>query len=142
MTQREENLPYPGESIGLPERGVGALAPWRTRIAALIGDWAASMLAAVGIFGTGVMTQSGWKSFAILGVYFVQASVLTALLGGSFGQLIAHISITRLDGRPAGWLRAVIRTGLKCLALPTLVVGAERRTLADLIVGTVVVRRR
>lgn len=133
---------YPGESIGLPAKGRGSLAPWLARVGALIGDWAASMVVAIAIFGLDVMTGSGWKSFMILAVFFVEASVLTIFTGGSFGQLIARIGVVRLDGRPLGWWRPVVRTALKCLVIPALVVGAERRALTDLVLGTVVVNRR
>lgn len=133
---------YPGQSIGLPETGLGSLAPWRSRVGAMIGDWAASMLVAVGLFGMEVMTGSGWRSFMVMAVYFVEASVLTALTGASFGQLIARIGIVRLDGGPLGWWRPFTRTALKCLVIPALVVGAERRALTDLLLGTVVISRR
>lgn len=133
---------YPGQSLGLPETGRGSLASWRARVAALIGDWAASMVVAIGLFGTEVMTGSGWRSFMIMAVFFVEASVLTALAGGSFGQLIARIGIVRVDGQHVGWWRAIVRTALKCLVIPALVVGAERRALTDLLLGTVVINRR
>ena len=133
---------YPGESIGLPEKGPGSLATWRARIGAMIGDWAASMIVAIGLFGMDVMTGSGWKSFMIMAVYFVEASVLTALTGASFGQLIARIGIVRLDGGPLGWWRPFARTAMKCLVIPALVVGPERRALTDLLLGTVAVSRR
>jgi uncharacterized RDD family membrane protein YckC len=100
------------------------------------------MVVAIGLFGMDVMVGSGWKSFMILAVYFVEASLLTIFTGGSFGQLIARIGIVRVDGRPLGWWRPVVRTALKCLVLPALVVGAERRALPDLLLGTVVVSRR
>ena len=124
---------YPGSTIGLPASGAGSLASWRARVAAMIGDWAASMIVAIALFGFDVMTESGWESFMILAVYFVEASILTALAG---------IGITRLDGRPLGWWRPVVRTALKCLVIPALVVGAERRALTDILMGTVVVNRR
>ena len=114
---------FPGQSIGLPESGPGSLAPWRARVGALIGDWAASMVVAVAIFGMEVVTGSGWTSFMILAVFFVEASALTILTGGSFGQLIARIGIIRLDGEPLGWWRPIVRTALKCLVIPALVVG-------------------
>lgn len=139
MTETPE---YPGASIGLPEAGPGSLAPWRARVGAMIGDWAASMVVAIGLFGGEVMTGSGWKSFMIMAVYFVEASVLTALTGGSFGQLIARIGVVRLDGEPLGWWRPIARTAMKCLVIPALVVGAERRALTDLLLGTVVVNRK
>lgn len=133
---------YPGSSIGLPASGRGSLAGWWPRVGALIGDWAASMIVATLVFGTEVLTGSGWRSFMILTVYFVEASILTALTGSSFGQLIARVGVARLDGQPLGWWRPVVRTALKCLVVPMVVVGAERRGLNDLLLGTVVVNRR
>lgn len=133
---------YPGETLGLPRRGRGSLASWRARSAAMIGDWAASMVVAIAIFGTEVMTGTGWKAFMIMAVYFVEASILTALTGGSFGQLVARIGIVRLDGQHIGWWRAVVRTLMKCLVIPAMVVGAERRALTDLLLGTVVINRK
>mgnify|MGYP001459942191 CR=1 FL=1 len=133
---------YPGSSIGLPESGRGSLAGWWPRIGAMIGDWAASMIVATLAFGTEVLTGSGWRSFMILAVYFVEASLLTALTGSSFGQLIARVGVTRLDGQPLGWWRPAVRTALKCAVIPAVVVGAERRGLNDLLLGTVVVNRR
>ncbi|MDF1486895.1 RDD family protein [Tessaracoccus caeni] len=133
---------YPGSSIGLPKDGRGSLAGWWPRVGAMIGDWAASMVVATLIFGTQALTGSGWYSFAILGVYFVEASLLTAFTGSSFGQLIARVGVARLDGQPLGWWRPVVRTALKCVVIPAVVVGAERRGLNDLLLGTVVVNRR
>ena len=78
----------------------------------------------------------------ILAVFFVQSSVLSALTGSSFGQLLARIGIVRLDGERLGWPRALARAALICLVLPTVVIGAERRALNDLLLGTVVVNRR
>lgn len=141
MSTNEEEQ-YPGQNLGLPQTGPGSLATWRARVAAMIGDWAASMVVAIALFGVEVITGSGWKSFMILAVYFVEASVLTALTGGSFGQLIARIGIVRLDGKPLGWWRPFARTAMKCLVIPALVVGPDRRALTDLLLGTVVVSRR
>lgn len=133
---------YPGQSIGLPAEGIGSLAPWRNRVAALIVDWAASMAFAVGAFGYGVIREHSWRAQMPMATFFVQAAVLTTLLGGSFGQLLARIGVTRLDGRPIAWWQAIARTALKCLVIPIIVVGAERRHLADLVLGTVVVSRK
>lgn len=108
----------------------------------MVGDWAASMVVAVGLFGTGVITEPGWRGFMILAVYFLEASLLTALTGGSFGQLIVRIGVVRLDGGPLGWWRPVVRTAMKCLVIPHIVVGAERRPLTDMMLGTAVITRR
>ncbi len=133
---------YPGETLGLPETGRGSLASWRARVAALILDWAASMALAVILFGTGVLNEAGWRSWMILGVFFVESSILTGLAGGSFGQIIAKIGVARLNGQPIGLLRAIARQAMICVVLPTIVIGAERRGLNDLALGSVVVNRR
>jgi uncharacterized RDD family membrane protein YckC len=133
---------YPGESLGLPESGRGSLASWRARVAALLLDWAASMALAVILFGVAVLREPGWPSWMTLAVFFVESSVLTGLAGGSFGQIIARIGVVRLDGLPIGLLRAVARQAMICLVLPTIVIGAERRALNDLVLGTVVINRR
>lgn len=141
-TVHGENEGYPGESIGLPEAGKGSLAPWRHRIAALLVDWAASMAVAVGAFGYGVLREHSWRAQMPMLVFFIESAVLTTLLGGSFGQMLARIGVARLDGRPITWWQAIARSALKCLVIPVMVVGAERRHLADLALGTVVVNRR
>jgi hypothetical protein len=137
-----ENEEYPGSRLGLPRVGAGSLATWRARFAAVLLDWAACMAVAVGVFGRGVLTGRGWQSWMILTVFFVETSVLGALAAGSLGQLICRIGIVRLDRQPLGVVRAVVRALLVSLALPALIIGADRRGLQDLAVGTVVVNRR
>jgi uncharacterized RDD family membrane protein YckC len=133
---------YPGQSLGLPPEGHGSLASWRARIGALIIDWAACMLIALGFFGSGVLTGGGWRAWMILTTFFVESTVLSWLAGGSFGQLISRIAVVRLDREPLGLPRAVLRAFLVSLALPALIISTERRGLQDLAAGTVVINRR
>ena len=133
---------YPGERLGLPPQGRGALASWGARILALCLDWLACMAVAIGLFGTEVMTGSGWQAWTILLTFFVQSSLLGWLAGGSFGQLVCRIGVLRLDRAPLGLARAVLRAALVCLVLPALVIGTDRRGLHDMAVGTAVVSRR
>lgn len=133
---------YPGQRLGLPREGRGSLASWRARVAALIIDWAASMAVAVGFFGSGVLTGGGWRAWMILTVFFVESTVLSWLAGGSFGQLLSRIAVVRLDAQPLGLPRALLRAFLVCLALPALIISADRRGLQDLAAGTVVTNRR
>lgn len=100
------------------------------------------MAVAVGFFGTEVLTDSGWRAWMVLVVFFVQSAVLSATTGGSFGQLLARIAVFRLDAQPLGFARALLRAALVCLALPPLIIGSDRRGLHDLAAGTVVIRRR
>lgn len=138
VAEHTDEQPYPGQRIGLPETGRGSLASWFARVAALVLDWAACMIVAVAIFGTGVLRDAGWKAWMVLAVFFVESTVLTALIGSSFGQYVARIGVFRLDGRRLGWGRAALRAGMICLVLPTIVVGADRRALNDLLLGTFV----
>jgi uncharacterized RDD family membrane protein YckC len=137
-----ENEAYPGSRLGLPQTGKGSLASWRSRVAALILDWAASMAIAVGFFGSGVLSGGGWRAWMTLTVFFVESSLLGAVAAGSFGQLICKIGIARLDGKPLGFPRAVLRAFLVSLAIPPLIIGPDRRGLQDYAAGTVVTNRR
>lgn len=133
--------PWPGHDLGLPSSGAGSLAGWRSRIVAIIVDWAACMVVAVAMFGPEVINGYGWKRWMVLVTFFVQSAVLSAFTAGSFGQLLTRIAVIRLDGEPLGW-RAVPRAFLVSLGIPPLVIGADRRGLHDLTCGTVVVNRR
>lgn len=132
---------YPGARIGLPAQGRGSLATWRARFAALIVDWAACMLLSRLLFGDGVIRGYDWRRFAPMALYFVEKTVLTALASGSFGQLLARIAVVRLDGEPVGWIRSAARAFMKCILVPAVVLGGDRRALDDLALGTVVVNR-
>lgn len=138
----EERADHPGGSIGLPASGPGSLAAWMPRVGGLMLDWFSSMVVAVLLFGQEVLVGSGWQAWMTLAVYFVQASIMTTVFGSSFGQLITRVGVTTLDRTPLGLWKPTVRTLLKCLVIPMIVVGAERRPLYDLLLGTVVVNRR
>lgn len=133
---------YPGESLGLPERGRGSLATWNARLAALVIDWFAGVILCRLLFGPGVQQGLHWQAFTPYGMYFLQKGLLTALAGGSFGQLVCRIGVIRTDHAQIGWWRPFVRAALKLLVVPAVVIGAERRALDDIMLGTVVVNRR
>ncbi len=132
---------YAGQRLGLPETGRGSVASWGRRILALCVDWFASILVAGAIVGPGVMSSRGWEAWMPLLVFLVEGSVLTPLVGGSFGQLLLRIAVVRLDRRPVNLLVAVLRTLLICLVVPPVIYNRDRRGLHDLVAGTVTVRR-
>lgn len=141
-TTPPESETYPGQRLGLPETGLGSLASWRARIAALVVDWAASMLLAAVLFGRGALTESGWRSLTTIGAFFLLTATSSMLFGGSLGQILAKIAVVRVDREPLGPLRAYGRALLVCLVLPAVVIGPDRRGLHDLAAGTIVVSRR
>jgi uncharacterized RDD family membrane protein YckC len=104
-------------------------------------DWLASMLTAAAFIGTDVWTGRGLSQWATMGVFVLEATLLTALLGGSFGQLLLRVVVARVDGRPINVLQALLRTLLICLVIPPLVFNRDQRGLHDLAVKTVTLRR-
>lgn len=131
----------PTNTLGLPASGKGSLATWSYRVAALLLDWAACTIFAFGLVGAKVITAHGGSLWTLM-VFFIESSVLTIITGGSFGQLIAGIGVIRTDGQPLGWWRPIVRSALKCVVIPVVVIGANRQHLADMLLGTAVVARR
>jgi uncharacterized RDD family membrane protein YckC len=109
-------------------------------VLALVVDWFASLLVAAAVLGEEVWGQ-GWEAWAPMGVFLLEAAVLTALVGGSFGQLALRLAVVRLDGKPVNLLQALGRTALICLVIPPLVFNRDNRGLHDLAFGTVAIRR-
>ena len=142
MSKGRDDESYPGQRLGLPPSGRGALASWQLRITALAVDWAASMAVALLLFGPGVIMGGGWRGWMTMAVFFVESTVLTALASGSFGQLLTKIAVVRLDREPLGFLGALLRAAMVCLVLPAVVIGRDRRGLHDVAVNTVVIKRR
>lgn len=132
--------PYPGSRLGLPADGPRSVASWGRRLLALAVDWLASMLVAAAVLGTAVWGQ-GWEAWAPMTVFLLEAGILTALMGGSFGQLLLRIVVVRIDGKPLGLLQALGRTLLICLVVPPLVFNRDNRGLHDMAFGTVTLRR-
>jgi uncharacterized RDD family membrane protein YckC len=117
------------------------VASWRRRILALCVDWVACLLVAGGATGGAALSSQGWQAWVPMLVFLVEASVLTPLVGGSFGQVLARVAVVRLDGRPVSLLAAVVRTTLICLVVPPLIYNPDKRGLHDLLVGTLTVKR-
>ena len=121
--------------------GAPEYASWPRRILALFVDWVASTLVVIAVMGPGRYSQGNGSSWVLL-AYAVEAAVLTALAGGSFGQLLAGIRVLTLEGRPLNLLVAIARTLLICVVVPPLVFqSATGRGLHDLWTGSAAYRR-
>ena len=108
-------------------------ASWPRRIVALFVDWIVSTLVTVGVMGSRYHAGTIW----VMVVFLIEVAVLTALVGGSFGQLLAGIRVLTLDGRPVNLLLSTVRTLLICLVIPPLVFRRDSgRGLHDLAVGS------
>ncbi|GAB3260762.1 RDD family protein [Nocardioides dilutus] len=131
-------MPGPDDS---PDIGFET-ASWGRRILALFVDWVASTLAVVAVIGLEDYTEAGNASgFIVLGVFVVESAVGTALVGGSFGQLVTRLRVVPVDGSPRNIdpLRALARQALIALVIPPLVYRADGRGLHDIAAGSVTV---
>jgi uncharacterized RDD family membrane protein YckC len=131
---------WPGERLGLPHTGRGAVAGWGRRALALALDWVGSMMV-VGLFvGSDLWGGTGAVQWGPLAVFAAERWVLTSLSGGSVGQLLTRTRVVRTDGSPLGPGRALARTLLICLVIPPVVYNRDQRGLHDLAVDSVAVR--
>jgi uncharacterized RDD family membrane protein YckC len=140
VTEEMHVQPWPGERLGLPEHGRGAVAGWGRRVVALLLDWFGSMMV-VGLFvGSDLWTGTGAGQWAPLAVFAAQRWLLTSLAGGSAGQLLTRIRVVRTDRSRLGPGHVLLRTALLCLVIPPVVYNRDRRGLHDLAADSVAVR--
>jgi uncharacterized RDD family membrane protein YckC len=133
---------YPGERLGLPASGVGSVAGFGRRLAALTVDWFIGYGIAA-IFATPDATVNPWFGWLVLGVWFLLTAVPVALFGASAGMMVFGIRVVPVGGAATvGVLWAVLRTALTALVVPPLVRGADGRAWHDRAARTVIVRAR
>ena len=117
-------------------------ASWGRRILALFVDWVASTLVVIAVIGLEKYTEIGSISgFIVLGIFVLESAVLTALVGGSFGQLVTRLRVVPEDGSPKNVdpLRALARQLLIALVIPPLVFRPDGRGLHDIAAGSATV---
>jgi uncharacterized RDD family membrane protein YckC len=122
---------YPGERLGLPERGPGSVASMPRRVLALLIDWLLSLVIAYWL------THS---EFWTIAVFAVEVYLLTALTGTTVGKRLAGIRVIRLSGGPVGFGWALVRTAILLTVVPPLLTDRDLRGLHDRASDTVVVR--
>ncbi len=117
------------------------MAGWGRRVLALGIDWALSMLAAGAFLGQDVWRGAGTAAWLPLLLFGLEVVVLTALVGGSAGQLVTRVVVRRTAGQPLDLLRAVVRTLLICLVIPPVIYNRDQQGLHDLAVDSIALRR-
>ncbi len=133
---------WPGQRLGLPERGPGAVAGWGRRLLALLIDWILSTLAASALTGHSVATPpSGADAWVPLLVFAFEVCVLTMTVGASAGQLVTRVGVQRVAGGRLDPLRSLARTVLICLVFAPLIYNRDQRGLHDLATDSIAVRR-
>ncbi|UMB71588.1 RDD family protein [Mycobacterium paraterrae] len=138
---------YPGQSLGLPESGSGALASLGRRLVALLVDWFIAYGLARLTVTAGLMTsrqflygQAG--AAVVLATWLVLGVVAVRLFQFTPGQFALGLRVASVDGRlNVGLGRAAVRGVLIAFVIPALFVDVDGRGIQDRVTGTAVVRR-
>jgi uncharacterized RDD family membrane protein YckC len=129
---------YPGERFGLPKSGAGSPAGVLRRLGALMIDWLMSVVIALAVLGGDKHPAS--VQYLAIAIFAVQVCLLTALTGFTVGKRLLALRVVRLDGKPVGLQRSLIRMFLFLLVVPPLVLDADLRGLHDRGASTIVIR--
>jgi uncharacterized RDD family membrane protein YckC len=122
---------YPGQRLGLPERGPGSVASMPRRVLALFIDWLLCMVIAYGF----------WRNqFWTIAVFAVEVYMLTALTGFTVGKRLVGIRAMRIGGGPIGFRWSLVRTAILLTVIPPLLTDRDLRGLHDRAADTIVVR--
>jgi uncharacterized RDD family membrane protein YckC len=134
---------YPGQHLGLPEFGRGSVSGWPRRLGALLIDWVVCSVITIAFLyhpqaghTASVLTQPRLWTPA---VFAVADCLLTAFTGFTIGKRLLGLRVVRLDGRPVGLPRALVRTLLLMLVVPAMMMDRDLRGLQDKAANTVVV---
>lgn len=144
---------YPGQDLGLPTDGPGALASGWRRCGGLLADWLMAYAVAF-VFVAGEPTVEA-KLNAVaapqLAVWFIIGVFTVTLFGFTPGQYVAGLRVIRVDLAPdenaqlraaVGIVRALVRQLLIVVIVPALINDNNGRALHDRVTRTAVVRSR
>ena len=124
---------YPGERLGLPEKGPGSIARPGRRIGALAIDWAAAVIISIAFFQ--------YDSLATLIIFAVVQMLFIPTAGGSPGHRIFGMRVVLFSGPGwAGLWRPLVRTLLLVLVIPAVVWDPDQRGLHDKAAGLMLIR--
>ncbi|APT85138.1 RDD family protein [Corynebacterium aquilae] len=130
---------WPGEFLGLPEKGPGALVSVLRRCGGLWADWIIAMLAATIV--ESITDFFGGMSTVTLIAFFIISIISVSLFARTPGQAIFRMGVARIDEANArvGVGRAVVRALLTVLILPPILVDSDGRGLHDRVTQTAVI---
>ncbi|MHA7180472.1 RDD family protein [Arthrobacter sp. MDB2-24] len=114
---------WPGQRLGRPESGPGSIARFPPRAGALLIDWVLCSLISAAFFD--------YDGFATLYIFLVEQILFVGFFGYSIGHRLLRMQVQTLDGRPAGYLTAIVRSVLVCLVIPAFIIDADQRGLHD-----------
>ena len=137
-TPAENSGEYPGQRLGLPQSGPGSVAGIGRRLGALLIDWVACAVIAMGVLGGD--KDLAKVQYLTLAIFAAETYVLTALTGYTLGKRLLGLRVARLDGKPVGLVWGLVRTVLFLVVIPPLIFDGDLRGLHDQAANTVVIR--
>lgn len=110
------------------------------RFSALMVDWLACyFIVAASSGGIGKMAPN--RSLTVLGVFFAEVAILSALQGASLGHRIFGVRIIRFsDGEPITPIQALIRTALLITVIFAITFDENGRGMHERFSGSVLTR--
>ncbi|MBN9643047.1 RDD family protein [Corynebacterium mendelii] len=145
---------WPGEKIGLPQRGAGSLASIVRRVGGLLLDWVIAQMVALIISGFAIsdffnrsLTDAAFNGAVsrfneiTMVAYFVIGVITVVLFARTPGQAIMKMGVARVDqpDQRVGLWRAVVRTALTLLVLPPVITDSDGRGIHDRLTRTAVI---
>lgn len=130
---------WPGEKLGLPEKGSGSLASVMRRSVGVIIDWIVAWIVA-GFLN--MFTDSLGDTATLTLILFVVFGVVSVwLFARTPGQTVLGMGVARIDvpGARVGFLRALARSVLTAFILPAAMVDSDGRGMHDRGTGTSVI---
>lgn len=130
---------WPGEKLGLPEKGPGAMASVMRRTGGVFIDWILwGLVANVIAHYTDALGGPAFLGYAL---WAVMGIVCGWLFARTPGMLVLGMGVARLDepGARVGFWRAAVRTLLTGVLFPAAMVDADGRGLHDRATGTAVI---
>jgi len=79
---------------------------------------------------------------AVLAVFALEVTLLTATTGSSFGYKIFGLRLISVSAAPLNFLKILVRTALLCLVIPAMIWDRDGRGLHDKIVGSIVMKSK
>lgn len=140
-TGLDGTIGYPGERLGLPSSGRGAVTTWGRRILALMIDWFVVLGVSLALVGT---PEPGDDSFGFVNLAVLIFMYVTLLMtaGATLGMWLMGLAVWPVGSERLSFLRVIGRSVLLALVIPAVVYDRDRRGLHDKVGGTVVVRVR
>lgn len=129
---------WPGEKLGLPEKGPGALASVLRRCGGITVDWLLSMLIAQ--FIRNFTPDFGGVPTLTLIIFCIISIVSVSLFARTPGHAVLGMGVARIDATErVGLWRALVRIVLTIFILPPVMVDSDGRGLHDRATGTAVI---